>query len=82
MPAQAATTPDSDADDGVGQAENGLLPRVLRADGGHDHDHRGGDPGRDRVTGPAQQHDHKNADRAGDRHGVAAGYRPGPGQAG
>jgi hypothetical protein len=30
---------------------------VLGADGGHDQDHRGGDPGRDRVAGPTQQHD-------------------------
>jgi LuxR family transcriptional regulator, maltose regulon positive regulatory protein len=48
---------DCDADEGVRQAENGLLPRVLGADGGHDHDHRCGDPRRDRVAGPAQQHD-------------------------
>jgi hypothetical protein len=34
---------------------------VLRADGRHDHDHRGGDPGRDRIAGPAQQHDHEGA---------------------
>jgi hypothetical protein len=34
---------------------------VLRADGGHDHDHRGGDPRRDRVAGPAQQHDREGA---------------------
>jgi hypothetical protein len=33
----------------------------VRADGGHDHDHRRGDPGRDRVAGPAQQHDRQGA---------------------
>jgi NADPH2:quinone reductase len=63
---------DGDADHGVRQAENGLLPRMLRADGGHDHDHRGGDPGRDRVTGSAEQHDDEStgADEHRQRPGV------------
>jgi hypothetical protein len=40
MPGPGGHDADGDADDGVCQAENGLLPRVPGADGGHDQDHR------------------------------------------
>jgi hypothetical protein len=37
------------------------VPRVLRADSRHDQHDRGGDPGGDRVAGPAQQGDRQGA---------------------
>jgi len=53
---------DRDTDDGLGEAQDWLLPCVLRAHGRGDHHHRGGEGGRDHVAKAAEQ---ANGQRAG-----------------
>src|ERR1035438_8386344 len=46
---------------GIGEPEDGLLPRMQRTDRGHDHDDRRGDSGGDRVAWPSHERDGQRA---------------------
>ena len=58
QPGPGGRDADGDTDDGVSEAEDGLLPGIVRAHGRHDHDDCRGDPGRDCVAWPADQRGH------------------------